>query len=178
MEPARCEICRKPVVSWLNVCGKLNVCCDCAEKLNISDLVTLGVAIEEPLPEIEAEKIAVIPHENISKARVKAYIEAYNASFNWSIDEICDRIRKLGFTTEDAFFNYCVSLYDAGYTQYSNYTLLLRERYCEQTVCDECGIAYRNALEGETVDDALARCYKEEAEISAKFLKKEAENCN
>ena len=165
MEPARCEICRKPVVSWLNVGGKANVCHDCADKLTFSDLVTLGVAVEEPLPEIEVKKVIVLTHDNISEA----LIPDYNDSFKWNIDEICDRIRKLGFATEKAFFHHCEALYDGGYTQYSSYALLLRERYCEQTDYKEDGIFHHNALEGETREEAIDKYMHRKAALNSVY---------
>lgn len=48
MEAARCDLCGKPVSSWLEVCDKLNVCLDCAASVTLAGLAGAGYARIQP----------------------------------------------------------------------------------------------------------------------------------
>lgn len=48
MEAARCDLCGRPVSSWLEVCDKLNVCSDCAASVTLASLAGAGYAVLKP----------------------------------------------------------------------------------------------------------------------------------
>lgn len=48
MEAARCQLCGNPMSSWLEVCGDLCVCTNCAATVTLSDLAGAGFAKVKP----------------------------------------------------------------------------------------------------------------------------------
>lgn len=84
-----------------------------------------------------------------------------------SLEEVVEKIHALGFTTEEDFYNACTHERAIGKNCDTSEILQLQDWYINLTICDEAGIAYMNAIEGETREEALERCYKEETEFQA-----------
>ena len=185
MEPARCQICNKPMTSWLEICNQLCVCMKCASTVTLSDLSGIGYAKVKPdtfvmdgETLVTKEEPEVINYADaIKKFQEKGMIvkgeytqgamnEIRQKSYDWTIEEIVQYIKDLGFATEAAFNTHCSALIEGGYTEETSYALILYSRYNEQTVCDEIGTHY-NALEGQTEEEAisemLAACRVEDA---------------
>ena len=195
MEPARCQICNKPMTNWLEICGQLCVCTKCAGTVTLSDLSGIGYAKVKPdtfaidgetlVTKEELEEVvnysdaikayrernfigAVMKSGDIPEAPMARGDVAYTCeqSYDWTIEEIVQYIKDLGFATEKAFNTHCSALIEGGYTEETSYALILYARYNEQTVCDEIGTHY-NALEGQTeeeaINDMLAACRVEDA---------------
>ena len=185
MEPARCQICNQPMTSWLEICNQLCVCMKCASTVTLSDLSGIGYAKVKPdtfamdgeTLVTKEEPPKVINYNDAIKAyREKGMIvkgeytqsamnETRQRSYDWSIEEIVQYIKDLGFATEAAFNTHCSALIEGGYTEETSYALTLYARYNEQTVCDEIGTHY-NALEGQTPEEAISEMLEDETLVT------------
>lgn len=189
MEAARCDLCGKPVSSWLEVCGKLNVCLDCAATVTLVGLAGAGYArIQPDTFQMDGNALVtkdvpdvILDYQNAKQQLNTAYglrvesvyetaaddtntRDVLKLSYNWTIDEIVQYIKDLGFATEKAFYVHCAALMEGGYTEETSYALILRNRYEDRTVCDEIGTHY-NALEGQTPEEAINLFIESEKEF-------------
>lgn len=169
MEVARCQLCGAPMSSWLEVCGDLCVCMKCAGIVTLSDLSGAGFAKVKPDTYqmngnilVTMDTPDVILDYAMAKQQLSAIygmkvsnVDANRNPYECDIDEIVNIIHKLGFATESAFFAYCDSLREGGYTSDTSYSLRVCDRYCELCVVDEIGTTC-NYLEGQTRDEAIA----------------------
>ncbi len=186
MEAARCDLCGKPVSSWLEVCGKLNACLDCAASVTLAGLTGAGYARIQPdtfqmdgetlvtkdTPDVildyqEAKQRLSAPYGMRVDAKHQlsgAMSDILHGSYDWTIEDIVQRIKALGFATEAAFSAHIDALIEGGYTEETSYAIILWARYNEQTVCDEIGTHY-NALEEQTSEEAIKLFIESEREF-------------
>ena len=85
MEPARCQICDKPMMNWLEICGQLCVCTKCAGTVTLSDLSGIGYAKVKP-DTFEMDGETLVTKEELEEVvnysdAIKAYQEKAERNF-------------------------------------------------------------------------------------------------